>query len=62
MKTLELIYHIIFSGVLVLTPLAPLRAPLLGSEGILEGKLISILKSASVKTLELMYHNIFYGI
>ena len=27
LKTLELIYHIIFSGVLVLTPLAPLSPP-----------------------------------
>ena len=67
MNSLEFIYHIIFNNVLVSPPplpwpsfLAPLRAPLLGSEGNLKGKLISFLKSAPLETLELIYHMIFF--
>ena len=58
LKTLELIYHIIFSSVLVSAPLAPLSMPFLGSEGILKGKLILFLNSPPSKSLELMYHMI----
>ena len=40
-------------------PKAPPATPLLGSEGILKGKLISFLKSLLLKTPDFIYQNIF---
>ena len=64
LKTIELMYHMIFLRVFsifaVTAAQAAMTAPLGGSGGILKEKLIPFLKSPPLKTIELMYHMIFY--
>ena len=54
--------HLCSIGVSPPPPLAPPATPLLESEGILKGKMISFLNSPPFKTLESMYHMIFCSV
>ena len=64
LKTIELMYHMIFLLVfsIFVVTVAPAAtvAPLGRSGGYLKEKLIPFLKSPPFKTIELMYHMIFY--